>query len=57
MYKIVSVSQFGKKVNLDNYNINFVGKDFILATPKGFGSCFMTRFDKSNCYTVVTEKL
>lgn len=57
MYKVISITQFGKAVSLDRYTINFVGKDFVLATPKGFGSCFMTRFDASNCYNVITEKV
>ena len=57
IYKVISITQFGKAVNLDRYTINFVGKDFILATPKGSGSCFVTRFDSSNCYNVITEKV
>ena len=57
MYKLISVTRWGIAVNLDHYTINFVGKDFIVATPQGFGSCFMTRFDSSNCYNVVTEKV
>ena len=57
MYKVISITQFGEAVNLDRYTINFVGKDFVLATPKGFGPCFMTRFDSSNCYNVITEKV
>ena len=57
MYKLISVTLWGKPVDLTHYNIEHLGKDFILATPKGFGSCFMRRFDASNCYTVITERV
>ena len=58
MYKVIRITNlFGEKVNLDRYNINFVGDGFVLATLKGYGSCFMTRFDRSNGYTVITEKV
>ena len=58
MYKVISINNlFGEKVNLDRYNINFVGDGFVLATLKGYGRCFMARFDRSNGYTVITEKV
>lgn len=55
MYRVISITRWGETIDLSKYNINFVGKDFVFATPKGCG--FMTRFDKSNCYTVITEKI
>ena len=58
MYKVIRINNlFGEKVNLDRYTINFVGDGFVLATLKGYGSCFMERFDRSNGYTVITEKV
>lgn len=58
MYKVIRINNlFGEKVNLDRYNINFVGDGFVLATLKGYGNCFMERFDRSNGYTVITEKV
>lgn len=57
MYKVISITRWGEALNLDNFDIMYVGKDYCLAKPKGYGNCFMRRYDKTNCYTVVTEKV
>lgn len=57
MYKVISITRWGEAVNLDNLNISFVGKDYILATPKGYGNCFIKCYSKADGYTVITEKV
>lgn len=57
MYKVISITRRGEAVNLDNLDINFVGKDYVLATPKGYGRCFMKCYSKADCYTVITKKI
>lgn len=55
MYKLISVTRWGEPVNMDNYTIRFVGKDYIIVQFKGYG--FTACLSAANCYTVITEKV
>lgn len=58
MYKVISITGLGgKPVNIDNIVFTFVGKDYAIGHPKGFGDCFSTLYSKADCYTVITEKI
>lgn len=57
MYKVISITRWGESVNLDSLDIIHVGKDSVLAKPKGYGNCFMKCYSEADCYTVVTEKV
>jgi hypothetical protein len=55
MYKIISITRWGEPINLNNYDVFFIGEDYVLAYHKN--TRFMTCFSAANCYTVITEKV
>lgn len=55
MYKLISITQWGKEIKLDTLDIIYVGKDSVLARYKGFG--WLVSFNPANCYEVKTEKI
>jgi len=53
MKKVTVIDRMGNKVNMDNYEILFIGKDYVVCQFKNFG--FMQTFSKADCYTVIVE--
>lgn len=53
MKKVTVIDRMGNKVNLDHYEIFFVGKDYVVCKFKNYG--FMQTFSKADCYTVIIE--
>jgi hypothetical protein len=57
MRKVVSITRWGEAVNLDNLDIIHIGKDYVMAKPKGYGDCFMKNYSSADCYTVIIEEV
>jgi hypothetical protein len=53
MKKVTVIDRMGNKVNMDNYEIFFIGKDYVVCKFKNYG--FMQTFSKADCYTVIIE--
>lgn len=52
MKKVISIKNiFGQEIDLNKLDIQFIGKDFVIANYKGFG--FTTNYSAANGYTVV----
>lgn len=53
MKQVTVIDRMGNKVNMNNYEILFIGKDYVVCKFKNFG--FMQTFSKADCYTVIVE--
>lgn len=53
MKQVIVIDRMGNKINMDNYEILFIGKDYVVCKIKDSG--FMHTFSKADYYAVIIE--